>query len=44
MGKFVFGVIVGILIIEFAPEFKKAFNESGLNDTVIESLEGLKKE
>ena len=42
--RFWFGVIVGILLMAFYPEMKQVFNESGMNDSVIETLQGLKEE
>ena len=45
MFKITLGIIIGILICEFniLPEMLTFFNESGLNEITIETLEGLKE-
>ena len=45
MFKIIFGIMIGILLIELnlIPEILRFFNESGLNDLTIETLEGLKE-
>ena len=41
----IFGIIIGIIIVKFniLPEVLDFFNQSGLNDLTIETLEGLKE-
>ena len=45
MFKIVIGIVIGVLLIEFniMPEVLDFFNQSGLNDLTIETLEGLKE-
>ena len=45
MFKIFIGIVIGILICKFniLPEMLSFFNESGLNDITIETLEGLKE-
>ena len=44
MFKIFIGIVIGIIIVEFniMPEVLDFFNQSGLNDLTIETLEGLK--
>jgi hypothetical protein len=44
MGKFVFGVVVGYFLCQWQvlPEMVKFYGESGLNEFLIQSLQGLK--
>ena len=45
MFKIFIGIVIGIIIVEFniMPEVLDFFNQSGLNDLTIETLEGLRK-
>ena len=45
MFKIIFGIIIVIIIVKFniLPEVLDFFNQSGLNDLTIETLEGLKE-
>ena len=45
MFKIIFGIIIGIIIVEFniMPAVLDFFNQSGLNDLTIETLEGVKE-
>ena len=45
MFKIFIGIVIGIIIVEFniMPEVLEFFNQSGLNDLTIETLEGLKE-
>ena len=45
MFKIFIGIVIGIIIVEFniIPEVLDFFNQSGLNDLTIETLEGLKE-
>ena len=45
MFKIIFGIMIGILLIELnlIPEILRFFNESGMNDMTIKTLEGLKE-
>ena len=45
MFKIIIGIIIGIILIEFniIPEVLDFFNQSGLYDLTIETLEGLKE-
>ena len=45
MLKIIIGIVIGIIIVEFniMPEVLDFFNQSGLNDLTIETLEGLKE-
>ena len=45
MFKIIFGIMIGILLIELnlIPEILRSFNESGMNDMTIKTLEGLKE-
>ena len=45
MFKFFIGIVIGILIcdLNFTSGILTFFNESGLNDLTIETLEGLKE-
>ena len=45
MFKIFIGIVIGIIIVEFniMPEVLDFFNQSGLNDFTIETLEGLKE-
>ena len=45
MFNIIFGIIIGIIIVKFniLPEVLDFFNQSGLNDLTIETLEGLKE-
>ena len=44
MFKIFIGIVIGIIIVEFniMPEVLDFFNQCGLNDLTIETLEGLK--
>ena len=45
MFKIFIGIVIGNIIVEFniMPEVLDFFNQSGLNDLTIETLEGLKE-
>ena len=45
MFKIFIGIVIGIIIVEFniMPEVLDFFNQSGLNDLTIETLEWLKE-
>ena len=45
MFKIFIGIVIGIIIVEFniMTEVLDFFNQSGLNDLTIETLEGLKE-
>tara|TARA_Y100001973_G_scaffold59618_1_gene87708 strand:- start:323 stop:460 length:138 start_codon:yes stop_codon:yes gene_type:complete len=45
MFRIFLGIVIGILIydLNLIPEILKIFNESGLNDMTIKTLEGLKE-
>ena len=45
MFKIFIGIVIGIIIVEFniMPEGIDCFNQSGLKDLTIETLEGLKE-
>jgi len=43
MIKIIIGVIIGIFLLDFLPEIKSLFINSGAADMAIQQLEGLKK-
>ena len=45
MFKIIIGIVIGILIcdLNLIPEILRFFNESGMNDMTIKTLEGLKE-
>ena len=45
MFKIIIGIVIGMLICDLSimSDFLRFFNESGLNDITIETLEGLKE-
>jgi len=45
MFKFFIGIVIGMLLydLNLIPEILRFFNESGMNDMTIKTLEGLKE-